>query len=138
MISVLLADDHAFVRDALRLLLETAGDIQLVATAANGKEAVAQAVLYCPAVAVMDISMPIMNGIEATRQIRVDCPQTHVLMVSGHHTAYYVQHCLQAGALGYMLKDLAGAELVIAVRSTHQGNRYFSKQIAGIAKRFIQ
>jgi DNA-binding NarL/FixJ family response regulator len=138
MITVLLADDHSIVRDVLRRLLETAGDIQIVATASNGKEAVAQAVLHCPAVAVIDVSMPLMDGIEATRQICIDCPQTRVLMVSGHHSPYYIQRCLQAGALGYVLKDVAGAELVIAVRSTQQGNRFFSKQIAEIAKRFIQ
>lgn len=138
MITVLLADDHTIVRDVLRRLLETAGDIQIVATAPNGEEAVAQAVLHCPNVAVMDASMPLMDGIEATRQICIACPQTRVLMVSGHHSPYYIRRCLQAGALGYVLKDVAGVELVIAVRSTHQGNRYFSEQIAETARDFFQ
>ena len=137
MITVLLADDHANIRNILQLLLETAGDIQIAATASNGQEAVAQAVSYFPDVAVMDVSMPLMDGIEATKQIIARCPQTRVLMASMHHTPAYIQHCLRAGALGYVLKEVAGSELVKAVRSIYLGKRYFSKQIAEIARQFI-
>jgi Response regulator containing a CheY-like receiver domain and an HTH DNA-binding domain len=138
MISVLVADDHTSVREALGSLLETAGDIVIVATALNGQEAVEQAVLHCPDVTVMDVSMPVMDGIEATKQIRADCPKTRVLMVSAHNTPHYIQSSLQAGALGYVIKDTAGDDLVMAVHSLFQGNRYFSKQIAGIAEYYIE
>jgi len=130
MIMVLLADDHAMVRDGLRYILEAAGDIQIVSTAANGKEAVAQALLYCPDVAVIDVSMPVMDGIEATKQINGMCPQTRVLALSMYHSAEYIKRALDAGALGYVLKDSAGVELIAAVRSLHQGKRYFSLQVS--------
>ena len=136
MISVLVVDDHITVREALGSLLETADDIQIVAMASNGQEAVEQAVLRCPDVTVMDISMPVMDGIEATKQICADCPKTRVLMVSMHHTPNYVQRCLQAGALGYVLKDMAGDDLITAVYSVHEGTGYFSKDIAGIAEQY--
>jgi DNA-binding NarL/FixJ family response regulator len=138
MITVLIADDHIIIRDILRHLLEWAGDIEIVAMAFNGQEAVDQAVLLCPNVAVMDVSMPIMDGVEATRQICARCPETRVLMLSMYDTPQYIHRGIQAGALGYVLKDGAANDLVIAVRSVHEGNRYFSKQIAEIAKRYIQ
>jgi DNA-binding NarL/FixJ family response regulator len=131
MITVLLADDHIMVRDGLRYLLEAAGDIQIIALASNGKEAVEQALQNCPNIVVMDVSMPVMDGIEATRQILKICPQTRVVTLSMHHTAEYVQRALKAGALGYVLKDAAGNELVEAVRSLHAGQRYLSPQVAG-------
>jgi two-component system, NarL family, response regulator NreC len=129
-ITVLLVDDHAMVRDGLRYLLEAAGDIQIVALASNGKEAVAQALIHCPNVAVLDVSMPVMDGIEATKQIRELVPQTRVVTLSMYHTAEYIQRALNAGALGYVLKDAAGTELVAAVRSLYAGERYFSQKIA--------
>lgn len=137
MIAVLLADDQVIVRNVLGLLLETADDIQIVARASNGEEAVTQAVSSCPDVVVMDVSMPLMDGIEATRQITARCLQTRVLMASMYHTPVYIQRCLEAGALGYVLKDVARDDLVIAVRSIYRGNRYFSKQVAEIARHFI-
>jgi DNA-binding NarL/FixJ family response regulator len=130
MITVLLADDHIMVRDGLRYLLEAAGDIQIIALASNGKEAVEQALQSCPNIVVMDVSMPVMDGIEATRQILKICPQTRVVTLSMHHTAEYVQRALKAGAFGYVLKDAAGNELVEAVRSLHAGQRYLSPQVA--------
>jgi DNA-binding NarL/FixJ family response regulator len=138
MISVLVADDNAFVREALGSVLKTADNIQIVAMASNGKEAVAQAVLYYPDVAIMGVSMPVLNGIEATKQICVRCPQTRVLIVSMYATPKYIRRCLRAGAAGYVLKDLAGDDLIIAVNSLYEGNRYFSKQIAEIAQYYIQ
>jgi len=137
MITVLLADDNEIVRRTLSDLLERAGDIQIVVTASNGQEALEQAVIYRPNVVVMDVSMPVMNGIEATRNISVQCPETKVLMVSMYDSAYDIQRSLQGGALGYVLKDDAGGELITAVRSISDGNRYFSEQIADIAKRFL-
>jgi DNA-binding NarL/FixJ family response regulator len=130
MIKVLLADDHVMVRDGLRYILESTGDIQIVALASNGAEAVAQALESCPNIAVIDISMPVMDGIEATRQIVDVCPQTRVITLSMYHTEEHVQRALRAGAFGYVLKDAAGSELVEAVRSLHEGKRYFSPQVA--------
>src|SRR5215213_2662150 len=129
-ITVLLADDHIMVRDGLRHILEAAGDIQIVALASNGAEAVAQALTHDPDIAIIDISMPVMDGIEATKQIREACPQTRIVTLSMYHTGEYVQRAVEAGAFGYVLKDGAGNELVEAVHSLHAGKRYFSPQIA--------
>lgn len=133
MITVILADDHAILRDGLRFLLEAAGDIEILSMAANGQEAVEQARLYCPDVIVMDISMPVMSGIEATKHICKICEHTKVAILSMHHTTEYIQRAMEAGAVGYLLKDSAGAELVAAIRALHSGKRYISK---GVAKHF--
>lgn len=132
MIKVVLADDHTVLRDGLRYLLEAAGDIEIVSTASNGQEAVEQATLHCPDVVLMDISMPVMNGIEATKEVCAACPNTKVAILSMHHTSEYVQRAMQAGAHGYVLKDSAGAEVIAAVRALYEGNRYFSQKITGI------
>jgi DNA-binding NarL/FixJ family response regulator len=131
MITVILADDHTVLRDGLRFLLEAAGDIQIISMAANGQEAVEQATLYCPDVIVMDISMPIMSGIEATKHICKICQNTKVAILSMHHTTEYIQRALEAGAVGYLLKDSAGAELVAAIRALYDGKRYLSQKVAG-------
>ena len=131
MITVILADDHAVLRDGLRYLLEAQADIQIVATAANGQEAVEQAMQNCPDVVLMDISMPVMNGIEATRQICEVCKNTKVAILSMHHTSEYLQRALKAGAQGYLLKDSAGAEVIAAVHALYEGKRYFSQKIVG-------
>jgi DNA-binding NarL/FixJ family response regulator len=136
MITVLLADDHTMVREGLRFLLEQPGDIKIAATASNGQEAVHEALLICPDVAVIDISMPVMDGIEAARQIHSNCPHTHVVMLSMYDTPEYVQRALRAGAVGYVLKDAAGDELVQAVRTLHKGYSYFSPTIAKIVRSF--
>ena len=130
MITVILADDHAILRDGLRFLLEAAGDIKIISMAANGQEAVEQARLQCPDVIVMDISMPVMSGIEATRHICQFCKHTKVAILSMHHTMEYIQRALEAGAVGYLLKDSAGAELVTAIRAVNEGKRYISKNVA--------
>ena len=131
MITVILADDHTVLRDGLRYLLEAAGDIQILSMAANGQEAVEQATRHCPDVIVMDISMPIMSGIEATKHICKICENTKVAILSMHHTTEYIQRALEAGAVGYLLKDSAGAELVAAIRALYEGKRYLSKKVAG-------
>jgi DNA-binding NarL/FixJ family response regulator len=130
MITVILADDHAILRDGLRFLLEAAGDIQIVSMAANGQEAVEQAKLHCPDVIVMDISMPVMSGIEATKHICKVCEHTKVAILSMHHTTEYIQRAIEAGAVGYLLKDSAGAELVAAIRALNSGKHYISKSVA--------
>ena len=132
MITVILADDHAVLRDGLRYLLEAQADIQIIATAANGQEAVEQAAQNCPDVVLMDISMPVMNGIEATRQICEVCKNTKVVILSMHHTSEYLQRALKAGAHGYLLKDSAGAEVIAAIHALHEGKSYFSQKIIGL------
>src|SRR5262245_28410500 len=104
MIKVLLADDHTVVREGLRFILEASGDIKIISTASNGQEAVDQALLNCPDVVVMDISMPVMDGIEATKRINATCPGTYVVMLSMYDSPEYVQRALKAGAEGYVLK----------------------------------
>lgn len=131
MITVILADDHTVLRDGLRYLLEAAGDIEILSMAANGQEAVEQAQLHCPDVIVMDISMPIMSGIEATKHICKICENTKVAILSMHHTTEYIQRALEAGAVGYLLKDSAGSELVAAIRALNDGEHYLSKKVAG-------
>jgi DNA-binding NarL/FixJ family response regulator len=130
MITVILVDDHAILRDGLRFLLEAAGDIKILSMAANGQEAVEQAKLHCPDVIVMDISMPVMSGIEATKHICKVCEHTKVAILSMHHTTEYIQRALEAGAAGYLLKDSAGAELVAAIRALNAGKRYISRSVA--------
>jgi DNA-binding NarL/FixJ family response regulator len=130
MITVLLADDHTVLLDGLRYLLEAQKDIMIVGTASNGQEAVDRAILNCPDVVIMDISMPIMNGIEATKHICKVCEHTKVAILSMHHTTEYMQRALEAGAVGYLLKDSAGMELVTAIRALHSGKRYLSRQVA--------
>jgi DNA-binding NarL/FixJ family response regulator len=132
LITVILADDHTVLRDGLRYLLEAAGDIQILSMAANGQEAVEQATLYCPDVIVMDISMPVMSGIEATKRICKICENTKVAILSMHHTTEYVQRAIEAGAVGYLLKDSAGSELVAAIRALNDGKRYLSQKVAGM------
>lgn len=131
MITVLLADDHGVIRDALRYLLEAQGDIQIVAMAADGQDAVEQAKMYCPDVAVMDISMPRMDGIEATKRICELCPHTQVVMLTIYNSGEHIQRALKAGAAGYVLKDAAGQELVSAIRALYKGGNYYSSTIEG-------
>lgn len=129
-IEVFLADDHAVMRDGLRLLLETQPDLQVVGEAATGREAVHQASLYCPDVLIMDIAMADLNGIDATRQVRVQCPDIQVVMLSMYSTDEHIARALQAGAIGYVLKESAGADVVTAVRAAYAGRQYFSPKIA--------
>ena len=129
MITVLLADDHRVVRDALQYLLEAQGDIKVIALAADGLEAVEKAKVLCPDVVVMDISMPRMDGIEATKRICQNCPNSRTVMLTIYNSAEHIQHALQAGADGFVLKEAAGQELVAAIRALHRGGRYFSSTI---------
>lgn len=131
-ITVYLADDHAVVRDGLRHLLEAEPDISVIGDAANGREAAHEARDLKPMVMVMDIAMPELNGIDATRVICETCPDTRVLILSMYYTAEHVFQALQAGARGYLLKESAGKELVRAVRAVHTGNRYLSQKITGV------
>ena len=127
---VLLADDHSIVRRGLRSALEDDPTIQIVGEAANGREAVQLAELLLPDVAIVDIAMPQLNGIDATALIQKASPQTRVLMLSVHSDETYILRALTAGARGYLLKDSAENEVVAAVRALAQGHSYFSPAIA--------
>jgi DNA-binding NarL/FixJ family response regulator len=129
-IRVLLVDDHAILRDGLKALLNLCEDIEVVSEAAEGREAIAQASHDRPDVVVMDIAMPGMTGLEATRRIVEKHPQTRVLVLSQHDDERYILPVLQAGAIGYVLKNAVGDELVTAIRSVHRGNPYLPPSVA--------
>jgi len=129
-IEVFLADDHAVMRDGLRLLLDAQPDLRVVGEAATGREAVRQVSMYCPDVLIMDIAMADLNGIDATRQARAYCPDTQVVMLSMYSTDEHIARALQAGAIGYVLKESAGVDVVAAVRAAHAGRQYLSPKIA--------
>lgn len=132
-ISVLLADDHAVVRDGLRALLELEADIKVAGVASSGLEAVESARRLHPDVIVMDIGMPGITGIDATRRICARHPAVAVLILSMHDGRREVYLALKAGARGYLLKESAGTEVVTAVRTVHNGRRYFSEKVADMA-----
>ena len=129
-IRVLLADDHGIMRDGLRALLEREHDITVVAEASNGRDAVTHATKYTPDVAVMDVAMPLLNGIEATRQIVNDCPGCKVIILSTHVDRRYVSAALEAGARGYVIKDAASTEVVGAIRIAAQNKTFLSPDVA--------
>jgi DNA-binding NarL/FixJ family response regulator len=132
MITVLVADDHSYIRKGIGDLLEASPDIKVLATAANGIEAVAKARSLQPDVVIIDISMPFMGGIEATKQIRENHPPTHVLALSIYDNPDYIESALQAGATGYILKDAIPNELIEAIYALYRGGRYFSQKIAHV------
>lgn len=129
-IRVFLADDHTVVRQGLRALLVAEGDIEIVGEADNGRQAVIGVRKTVPDVAVIDIAMPQLNGLEATRQITKTVPQTKVLILSSYSDDEYVQQLTEAGAAGYLIKQTAANELLKAIREAQKGNAYFSPSIA--------
>ncbi len=132
MITVLLADDHTVVRQALKILLETKEDFKVVGEAENGRQAVALARKESPMVAVLDIAMPELNGIEATRMIRAANNRTRVVVLSALQDKGTIEKLLEAGATGYVLKINAFEELVTAIRAVDAGQTYLSPQIAAL------
>ncbi len=129
-IRILIADDHALVREGTRRILEREEDLEVVGEAADGEEAVALAGRLAPDVAVIDIGMPRVNGIEATRRIKEEHPEIGVLVLTVHDDDPYVYAILEAGAAGYLLKDVRGSELVEAVRSVRAGEAVLHPAIA--------
>lgn len=127
---ILLADDHTVVRQGLRKVLEERPDWQVVAEAGDGREAVRLAEQHKPDVAVVDVAMPLLNGIETTRQIAKRVPGTRILILSMHADEAYVTQVLKAGAIGYLLKDSADVDLLQAVSAVSQGKSFFSPSIA--------
>lgn len=128
-IRILLADDHQILREGLRSLLEQHDDIEVVGEANNGREAVELVIKLNPNVVLMDIAMPLLNGLEATRQIKRDCPKTNVLILTVHDDEEYVRQLLAVGAMGYILKYAAAAELIDAIRCVAQGEAVLSPAI---------
>jgi DNA-binding NarL/FixJ family response regulator len=131
-ITIFLADDHAIVRDGLRVLLEAQPDLKVVGEAANGREAVRMIARLCPDVVLIDIAMPELNGIEAAQQIQKLCPATRIIILSMHATTEHIFRALQAGARGYILKEAAGVEVISAVRAVQAGQLSLSQKISEI------
>src|SRR5215475_10936846 len=129
-ITVLLADDHIVVRQGLRALLVAEEDIEIIGEAENGRQAVQLAKKFMPEVVVMDIAMPVLNGLEATRQITRAVPNTKVLVLSSYCDDEYVQQLTEAGAAGYLVKQTAANDLLKAIREAQRGNAFFSPAIA--------
>ncbi len=129
-IKVLLADDHTIVRQGFRALLQAEEDIAIVGEAESGRQAIQLAKELEPDVVVMDIAMPLLNGLEATRQIIKEVPSAKVLILSSYSDDEYVQQLSEAGAVGYLLKQNAGADLIKAIREARKGNAFFSPVIS--------
>jgi DNA-binding NarL/FixJ family response regulator len=129
-IRILLADDHAVVRQGFQMILAGQPDMEIVGEAGNGREAVELAAKLKPDVVVMDVAMPELNGIEATRRIAESAPHTRVLALSMHKDSVYVREILRAGARGYLLKDSVAADLVSAVRAVAAGEGYLSPAVS--------
>ena len=129
---ILLGDDHTVLRHGLRKILEERRDWRVVAEAGNGRDAVREALALTPDVAILDVGMPLLNGIEATRQIVRRAPSVHVLILSMHSDQAYVTQAVQAGARGYLLKESAGAELLEAIATVASGKSYFSQAVAQV------
>ena len=127
---LLLGDDHTLMRQGLKKILEERPEWEVVAEVGDGREAIKKAVALKPDVAILDIGMPLLNGIDATQQIVRKVPDTRVLVLSMHSDEGYVTRALQAGATGYMLKDSAGKDLLKGVESVANGQAFFSPAIA--------
>lgn len=128
-IKVLLADDHAVLRDGLKMILEEKSDISVIGTATNGLTAIEKADQLDPDVIIMDISMPKMNGLEATTRIKDRHPEIEILILSMKYSREDILRALKAGAVGYILKESASKEVVQAVRAANSGHRFLSRKV---------
>ena len=129
---ILLADDHIVMRTGLRALLERQPNLEVVGESENGRNAVEQAASLTPDVVVMDVGMPVLNGIEATKLIVTENPTTSVVILSMHSDESYVMRALKAGARGYLLKDSAPADLLSAIQAVSQNKSFFSPKVSRI------
>jgi two-component system response regulator NreC len=129
-IRILLADDHAVVRQGFKMILAAQSDMEIVGEAGNGREALDLAGQFQPDVVVMDVAMPELNGIEATRRLADISPRTRVLALSMHKDSVYVREILRAGARGYLLKDSIASDLLAAVRAISRGEGYISPGVS--------
>ncbi len=131
-ITVFIADDHSVVREGLKMLLETNQDIRVIGSADNGRDAINRIEDLKPDIAIIDIAMPGLNGIEITAQVHEKSATTKCIILSMHSTSEHIFRAFQAGARGYVLKEAAGSEVIDAVRSVHSGRRYLCKKIADV------
>jgi DNA-binding NarL/FixJ family response regulator len=129
-ITVLLAEDHTIVREGFRKMLDLETDFEVVGEAQNGRQAVALAIKLRPEVALMDIAMPLLNGLEATRQMLKALPATKVLILSAHSDDAYVKTAAESGAVGFLLKQTSTHDVCSAIREVHQGKKFFSPSIS--------
>jgi DNA-binding NarL/FixJ family response regulator len=129
-ITVLLAEDHMIVREGFRRMLELEDDLEVIGEASDGRQAVAMAEKLRPAVVLMDIAMPQLNGLEAARQVLKALPTAKVLMLSAHNDDAYVKSAAEAGAVGFLLKQTSAHDVCRAIREVHQGKKFFSPSIA--------
>jgi DNA-binding NarL/FixJ family response regulator len=129
-ITVLLAEDHMIVREGFRKMLELEGDFEIVAEAPNGRQAVALARKFHPDVVLMDIAMPLLNGLEATRQVLKALPVTKVIMLSAHSDDAYVKNATESGAVGFLLKQTSAHDVCRAIREVQKGKTFFSPSIS--------
>lgn len=129
-ISLLVADDHNIIRSGLCALLKNEPDFEIVGEATSGRAAVALAVKLSPNILIMDIAMPLLNGVEATRQVIRECSSTKVIVLSAYDDDIHIEAVMAAGAAAYLLKYTAAAEICQAVREVHRGNAYFSPTVA--------
>ena len=129
-ITVLLADDHAIVREGIRALLKSEADIEVIGEAESGRQALEMAEKLHPAVILMDIAMPQLNGLEATRQLKIASPNIKILVLSAHSDDAYVEQMMALGARGYLIKQASFQILATAIREVHKGNMFFSPSIA--------
>lgn len=129
-ITILLADDHAIVRQGLAKVLENGANLKIVGEARDGREAVSKAYELKPNIVLMDISMPTLNGIEATRQIKKQCPQTKVIILSMHSHDRYIGELLRMGASGYLIKDSTGDDIIQAIDAAMKGDVFLSPSIS--------
>lgn len=130
-ITVLLAEDHTVVREGFRMLLDAEADLEVVGEAQTGRQAVELTKRLRPSVVVMDIAMPLLNGLEATRQIRKAFPNTKVVLLSAHNDDAYIDQAITVGAVGFLLKQASSHDLSRAIREVQNGNTFFSPSIAG-------
>lgn len=128
-IRILIVDDHAIVRDGLKMILESLSDMDVVGEAKNGRDALERAEVLRPDVILMDISMPELSGIEATHMICKRLPSVRIIMLSMHHTNEHILRAMQAGAWAYILKESAGSCVVDAIRTVMRGKKYFGEGI---------
>ncbi|MFM8393144.1 MAG: response regulator [Acidobacteriota bacterium] len=128
--TVLLVDDHAVVRQGFRMIISAEPDFEVIGEASNGREAVSAAELLQPDIVLMDVSMPELNGIEATRRIVTIAPRTRILALSMHRDSVYVREILRAGASGYLLKEAGDHDLLTAIRAIAQGQGYLSPAVS--------
>jgi DNA-binding NarL/FixJ family response regulator len=129
-ITVLLAEDHTIVREGFRTMLELEDDIEVVGEAQDGRQAVALVKKLRPAVVLMDIAMPLLNGLEAARQVAKTFPETRVIMLSAHSDDAYVTNATEAGAVGFLLKQTSAHEVCRAIREVYQGKTFFTPSIS--------